>query len=118
MKRVTLILRDPDINRIVGNEIKLLLDEQANIIDVIKKVDEIISGKGEFPIKGCKSLLHLIFHPIERRFYKHVALTAYSESERFLDVRSNSSVKLPNNTVIVLALTICQSEWEQIVNHE
>jgi len=118
MKRVRLILREPDINKAVGNELELLLDEQANVIDVIKKVDEIVSSRGRFPVEGCRSLLHLTFHPLEQRFYKHVALTAYSKSERFLDVRRNPHLTLPDGAVIVLALTLCQSEWEEIVSHE
>jgi len=118
MKRVRLILREPDINKAVGSELELLLGEQANVIDVIKKVDEIVSSRGRFPVEGYRSLLHLTFHPLEQRFYKHVALTAYSKSERFLDVRRNPYIILPDGTVIVLALTLCQSEWEEVVSHE
>jgi len=118
MKRVRLILREPDINKVVGNELALLLDERANVIDVIKKVDEIVSSRGRFPVEGCRSLLHLTFHLLEQRFYKHVALTAYSKSERFLDVRRNPHLTLPDGAVIVLVLTLCQSEWEEVVSHE
>jgi len=118
MKKVTLILRDPDINRMLGDRFELLLDDEANVVDVIRRMDEIILGKGEFPVKGFKSLLHLTFHPVEKRFYTHVALTAYSHSERFLDVRGNPALTLPDGTVVVLALTICSSPWEEIVNPE
>jgi len=118
MKKVTLILRDPDINKMLGDRFELLLDEKASVIDVIRRMDEIILGKGEFPVKGCRSLLHLTFHPVEKRFYRHVALTAYSPSERFLDVRENPALTLPEGTVVVLALTICSSPWEEIVNPE
>jgi len=118
MKRVKLILRDPDINRILGNELELWLDEQANIIDVLKKVDAMILERGKFPVKGCKSLLHMAFHPVEHRFYRHVGLTAHSDVERFLDVRENPSLKLPDKTVIVLTLTLCQGDWEQIIDSE
>ena len=118
MKRVKLILRDPDINKILGNELELWLDEQANIIDVIKKVDAMILERGKFPVKGCKSLLHMTFHPVERRFYRHVGLSVHSDAERFLDVRQNPSLRLPDNTVIVLTLTLCQGDWEQIIDAE
>jgi hypothetical protein len=116
MKRVRLILRDPDLNRIVGNELNLSVDGSATIVDVIRKVDEIISEKGGFPIAGCKSLLHLTYHPFEKRFYRHVALTAYSKAERFLNVRNNPELVLPDETTVVLALTICSGEWEPITN--
>lgn len=118
MKKVRFILRDPDLNKIVGNELELAMEKSANIIDVIRKVDEIIAGKGKFPIEGCKNLLHLTYDPFEKRFYKHVALTAYSKSERFLDVRGNPELTLPDETTIVLALTICSGEWEPIVDLE
>jgi len=118
MKRVKLILRDPDINKMLGNELELWLDDQANIIDAIKKVDAMILERGKFPVKGCKSLLHMTFHPIEHRFYRHVGLTAHSGRERFLDIRGNPSLKLPNNTVIVLTLTLCQGDWEQTIDSE
>ena len=118
MKRTKLIIRDPDINKILGNELELWLDEKANIIDVLKKVDAMILERGEFPVKGCKSLLHMTFHPIEHRFYRHVGLSAHSNTESFLDVRGNPSLKLPDNTVIVLTLTLCQGDWEQIINPE
>ncbi len=118
MKRVRLILRDPDLNKMLGNELELSLKDSANIVDVIRNVDEIILEKGRFPIVGCKSLLHLIYHPLEKRFYRHVALTAYSKSERFLNVRNNPKLILPDETTAVLALTICSSEWEPIVNPE
>ena len=117
MKRVTFVIRDPDINRVLGNEVVLSLDEGANILDVIRKVDELIAQKVDvFPVKGCRSLLHLTFHPVERRFYGHAALTAYSQTERFIDVRTNLDSPLPDGAVVILALTICGGEWEQIVD--
>ncbi|MFB0567924.1 MAG: hypothetical protein ACETVM_05020 [Candidatus Bathyarchaeia archaeon] len=118
VKRVRLVLRDPDLNKMVGNELDLSLGDSANIVDVIRKVDEIVLEKGRFPIVGCESLLHLTFHPFEKRFYGHVALTAYSRSERFLNVRGNPKLTLPDETTVVLALTICSGEWEPIVNPE
>jgi len=117
MKRVTFIIRDPDVNRVLGNEVVLLMDEEANIIDVIRRVDELIAKKCDvFPVRGCRSLLHLVFHPVERRFYSHAALTAYSQTERFIDVRRDLDSALPDGAVVVLALTICGGEWEQIVD--
>jgi len=119
MKRVTFVIRDPDINKVLGNQVELLLDDEANIIDAIKKVDELILRKtNNFPVKGCKSLLHLTFHPTEHRFYTHAALTAYSQTEKFIDVKANVDFRLPNGVIVVLALTICSGEWEQIVDTE
>ena len=38
--RVSLTLRQPDINRLIGEELVLKLESGACIIDVIKAVDE------------------------------------------------------------------------------
>ena len=117
LKRVRFVIRDPDINRVLGNEVVLSLDDDANILDVISKVDELIAQKTSvFPVKGCRGLLHLTFHPVERRFYSHAALTAYSQTERFIDVRGDLDSALPDGAVVVLALTICGGDWEQIVD--
>jgi len=119
MKKVTFVIRDPDINKVVGNQVELSLDEKANILDAIREVDELIMQRtNSFPVKGCRSLLHLTFHPTEHRFYAHAALTAYSQTEKFLDVKTNLDSPLPDGAVIVLALTICGGEWEQIVDVE
>jgi len=47
MKKVTFVIRDPYINKVLGNEVELLMDEKANILDVIKKVDELIMQKNQ-----------------------------------------------------------------------
>jgi len=119
MKRVVFVIRDPDINKVIGDQVELEMPEKASVVDVIKKVDELISCRTEsFPVKGCRSLLHLTYHPTEHRFYRHAALTAYSPSERFIDLKTDLSASLPEGAVVVLALTICSGEWEQIVESE
>ena len=37
VKRVRLILRDPDLNKMLGNELDLSLEDLANNVDVIRK---------------------------------------------------------------------------------
>ena len=119
MKKVVFVIRDPDINKVIGDQVELETDERASVLDVIKRVDELISAKTCcFPVKGCRSLLHLTYHPIERRFYNHAALTAYSPTERYIDLKTDVHSPLPKDAVVVLALTICSGEWEQILNSE
>jgi len=43
-------------------------------------------------------------------------LTAYSQTERFLDVKADVDSPLPDGAVVILALTICGGEWERIVD--
>jgi len=119
MKKVVFVIRDPDINKVLGDQVELEMDQKASVIDVIKKVDELISARtSSFPVKGCRSLLQLTYHPRERRFYRHAALTAYSPAERFIDLKADVNAPLPDGAVVVLVLTICSGEWEQIVDSE
>ena len=50
MKRVKIFVHQPSINKLIGRELNLLLDEDANIIDAINEVDNVIKSKGNFPV--------------------------------------------------------------------
>lgn len=63
MKRVKLCIHEPVINKVIGNELNLLLDKNANIIDVIRDMDKIVSDKRSFPVSDYRSLLHVIYNP-------------------------------------------------------
>jgi hypothetical protein len=58
MKKVTLIVRQTEINKIFPNGLQLVLEENASALDAIKAGNEEIKRKcGNFPVKGFKSLL-------------------------------------------------------------
>ena len=97
MKKVTLIVRQTEINKIFANSLQLLLEDNSSTLDAIKVADEEIKRKcGNFPVKGFKSLLQMVYHPYENRFYKQVAIQASIKSKPFLNVRDNPKMPLPN----------------------
>lgn len=118
MKKIKLIIHEPQINKIIGSELNLLLDK-ANLINTISKADKIINDKGTFPVPNYQSLLHMVYNPIQNRFYKQVAISAYDESGQLLNVRDNPKKALPEGaTVILIPAGGCISDWEETISYE
>jgi len=117
MKKITLIVRQTEIGRLFPNGLQLLLEDNASTLDVIRVADEEIKKKcGKFPVKEFKSLLHMVYHPHEDRFYKQVAIQAHVKSKPFLNIRENPKMPLPNETTIILIPQGgCQTDWEEPV---
>ena len=119
MKRIKLVLHEPLINKVIGSELILLLNDKTNIIDVISELDRIISSKGKFPVPSYQSLLHMIYNPVLSRFYKQAAISAYDESGQLLNVRDDPKKPLPEGiTVIVIPAGGCISEWENAIDYK
>ena len=58
-----------------------------------------------------------VYHPIENRFYKQVAIQGYIKPSSFLNVRESPQKPLPNGvTVILVPEGPCISEGEDVVN--
>ncbi len=115
MKKITLIVRQAEVSKVFPSGFQLLLEDNASIIDAIRKADEEITKKcGGFPIKNCKSLLHMVYHPHEDRFYKQIAVQAYTASQPFLNLRENLRMPLPDETTIILVPEGgCTTDWEE-----
>ena len=119
MKKVKLFVHEPLINKVIGRELDLSLDEEDNLIDAISRVDEIIKDKGGFPVSDYKSLLHMVYNSVENRFYKQVAITAYDRSGQTLNVRNDPTKELPKGiTVTLIPAGGCISEWEKAIDYE
>ena len=116
--KVTFILQQIDIRRIIREPLELHLDEGSTTIDAIKLVDEeILKRAGKFPVKGYKSLLHMVYHPFENRVYKHVAIQGYTSPGNFLNMRENPKAPLPDGLKIILVPEgPCISEGESVVD--
>jgi hypothetical protein len=56
MKRVKIFLHEPFINRLIGSELNLLLNDKANTVDAINEVDRLIKNSGSFPLPDYRSL--------------------------------------------------------------
>jgi len=115
MKRVTLIVRQTEISRVFPSGFQLLLEDNVSTIDAIRVADEEIKRKcGQFPVKKYRTLLHMVYHPHENRFYKQVAIQAHADSKQFLNIRENPKMPLPNETIIILIPQGgCQTDWEE-----
>ena len=119
MKRIKLFIHEPSINKVIGRELNLLLNDKASLVDAISEVDKIINIKGSFPVPGYRSLLHMIYDPLENRFYKQVAITAYKQSGQTLNVREDPKKELPEGiTVTLIPAGGCISEWEEAIDYE
>jgi len=119
MNRIKLFIHEPSINKVVGRELNLLLDDKANLIDAISEVDKMINSKRSFPVSDYQSLLHMIYNSVENRFYKQVAITAYEQSGQMLNVRDDPKKELPEGiTVTLIPAGGCITEWEEAIDYE
>lgn len=119
MKRIKLFIHEPSINKVIGRELELLLDDKANLVDAISEMDKMIKRKGSFPVPDYRSLLHMIYNPVRNRFYKQVAITAYEQSGQTLNVRDDPKKELPEGiTVTLIPAGGCISEWEEAIDYE
>jgi len=119
MKQVNLKILDSSLKEVLGGDFSIRLPDKANILDLIKQIDK--SSKGQFFIKNYPeyhSLLHLMWNPIEERFYRQIALSAYTSDNRFFEVRKNPKLVLPDGLTIFLGLGLCKSESEEVVDFE
>lgn len=116
MKKVTLIVRQTEISRIFPNGFQLAFEGNVSVIDAIGAADkEIVNKCRKFPVEKRKSLLHMVYHPYENRFYKQVAIQAYVRSQ-LLNVREDPKTFLLDGTTIILVPHGgCQTDWEEPV---
>jgi len=118
MKRVELVVHEPSINRIIGTKLNFMLEDKASLVDAINEIDKLIRNKGSFPLTDYQSFLHMVYNPVENRFYKQVAVTAHNKSGQVLNVRGNPKKELPEGATIILIPTGgCISEWEEAMNY-
>jgi deoxycytidine triphosphate deaminase len=118
-KKIKLKIQEYSINKIVGNELELFLHERANVIDAINEVDKIIRSKGKFPSEHYGSLLHWVYNPVEERFYEQTAISAYTASGKFLNIRNNPKIELPDDTTVILIPEGgCVTAREEVLDYE
>jgi len=118
MKKIKVVFTSSSLKEIIGKEVNLYLHDNADFIHALKKID--ICTKGKFLIKDYPeyhSLLHMIWNPIEKRIYKHIATSAYKDRE-FFDIRRNPQSVLPDGVTVYLGLGLCKSEAEEVISYE
>jgi hypothetical protein len=119
VKRIRLIIHEPSVNKIVGSELNLDLNDEASAITVLSEVDRLIHQNGDFPLSDYRSLLHLIYNPVTNRFYNQVAVTAYLENGEMANLRTDPKQNLPAGAIVVLIPSGgCISEWEMAIDYQ
>jgi hypothetical protein len=115
LKRVKLVVRQAQIGMMFPEGTQVLLEDEGSVLDAIRMADEEIKRKaGRFLVNKCKSLLHMVYHSEDGRFYKQVAIQAYAPSQPFLNVRENPRMPLPDQTTITLVPEGgCTTDWEE-----
>ena len=112
----------PILSEMVGDEVNLTLSDGTSILDVIDAVDRIIAEKGGFPITDYGSLMHMVYNPIETRFYNQVAVTAYGidgDERKILNIRKNPKQALADFTTIILVPEgVCITDFEKPIPYE
>jgi len=108
-------VRQAEVSRLFPDGLVLLLGDEASVLDAVRAADEEILKKyGRFPVVKFKSLMHMAYYPCEERFYKQVAVQAYTPTEPFLNIREDPKRLLPNDaTVVLVPEGGCTTDWEQ-----
>jgi len=120
MKRITLTVRQADANKFFPDGLQFGLEDNASALDAVKAFDEKLRKRcGQFPVKGFESLLQMVYHPHEDRFYKQVAIQAFTASGQFLNIRENARTSLPNDTTIILVPQGgCTTDYEEPIRQK
>jgi hypothetical protein len=85
MKKVKAEIKESSLNKKLGNMFTLALYDGANILHAVDKIDWLIMRRlGRFPIDGFKSLLHMLYNQVRRRFYEQLIMHASSPKSAFL----------------------------------
>ena len=119
MKRIIISINESSITKVLGAWLELVIEDEASILDVMIKLDEIINSKGGFPLPEYKGLLHMLYNPLTDRFYKQVGVHAYTEPGKFYNVRDNVRQVLPDRTIVVIIPNAgCIGEWEEVLEYK
>ena len=120
MKKIGMEIKETSLNKKLGSNFTLFLYDGANILYAIDKIDWLIMRKlGKFPIEGFKSLLHMLYDPIRKRFYEQVIMHASSPKSAFLPIRSQPQLALEEDTFVrLILLAVCADAPEPVLKYE
>ncbi len=117
--RIMFFVRDSVIAKILGAGVEMVMDDDATVLDVIAKADEMMKKKGGFPLKEYKSLLHMVYNPEADRFYSQVGVHAYVKPGEFYNIKDNVRQELLNGMIITIIPSAgCITAFEEPLNYE
>lgn len=98
----------------------LAIYDGANILCAIDKIDWLIMRRlGRFPVVGFKSLLHMVYNPVRKRFYEQVIMHACSPKSAFLPIRNQPELELEDGAFVRLILmAVCADAPEPVLKYE
>jgi hypothetical protein len=120
MRKVRIEIKETSLNKRLGSVFTLALYDGANVLYTIDKIDWLIMRRlGRFPIDGFKSLLHMLYDPVRRRFYEQVIMHASSPKSAFLPIRNQPELELEDGTFVRLILmAVCADAPEPVLKYE
>lgn len=120
MKKIRMEIKETSLNKKLGGTFTLILYDGANILYAIDKIDWLIMRKlGRFPVEGFKSLLHMLYDPVRKRFYEQVIMHASSPKSVFLPVRNQPNLELDEGTFVrLILLAVCADAPEPVLNYK
>ena len=120
MKKVRIETKETSLNKRLGSVFTLALYNGANILYAIDKINWLIMRRlGRFPNDGFKSLLHMVYNPVRKRFYEQVIMHASSSKSAFLPIRNQPELELEDGTFVRLILmAVCADAPEPVLKYE
>jgi hypothetical protein len=66
---------------VLDSELILELSRDASFITTVNEVGLLLDQRGGFPLSEYLNLMHMIYNPVDHRYYKQAAVAAYREGK-------------------------------------
>jgi hypothetical protein len=95
-----------------GQKYELNFGKKVNIIDVILKTEKKENRKKY-------SLLHILYNPKKKQFYKQIGISVYTTEKKFINLREDPLQILQNKSTVYLNTQgPCIGDFEPILPYE
>lgn len=109
---------ESSIAKQLGGGVKMVVENDATVLDVIAKADDMLRKKGTFPDHKYK-LLHMVYNPKEDKFYKQVGVHAHTKPGHFYNIKCNVRQKLQDGmTITIIPSAGCITDFEEPLSYE
>ncbi|MHA1793600.1 MAG: hypothetical protein ACTSVI_13225 [Promethearchaeota archaeon] len=106
MKTIIISILDPDLRRVLGEDIKVDINDDDDFLDAVAKLDE---SYMKMPIKAkrgdtvFKSILRFIWDAENNQIYDDVGIEARDQDNNWIPVKNDPFVTLPGNTTVLIS---------------
>ena len=104
MKKVTISIIDPSLNRVLGEDFPVQVPDDGDFLDAIAEIDK---GYLKNPIKAKRSdvtihsVLQLVWNASKNAIFDDVGIEARDPDKEWLPVKENPFLDLPDGTSII-----------------